>query len=125
MSSLISWYASLICPLSPFSRSLIIAVVVLLAIGHMRIMTVAARWLRNPELGLSRRSAVTFLIAAHFDAALVAAFAIFHGAAEAQCGYASGLVLLRTALPLGAAASMALYAWAAFLPVLRHSSPSS
>jgi hypothetical protein len=112
-----SAYASFICPLSPLMRSLIVAAVVLLALVHIRLMSMLERWLSlAPPGAASRRFIVMLLAGAHVDAALVAGFGAFNAAAEASCGTPAAGATLRLMLPMAGALAMVLFAWILLLP---------
>jgi hypothetical protein len=119
--SIISFYASLICPLSPFARSLIIAILILLALVHVRIMYMVEGWLAS--MGPSPRLALALLIGAHVDAAIVAGVGLLHIAAEATCQVPSRWPIARAALVLAGALSMVSFAWILFGPRIRASAP--
>jgi hypothetical protein len=121
----VSWYVSLICPLSPLARSLIIAAVVLVSLVHIRLMFMVERWIGMAPGQLSRRMVLSLLIGAHIDAGLVAGFGVFHALAEGRCGSAAPGMLIRLLLPLGAAAAMVLFAWRLLVPHLRHGAGES
>jgi hypothetical protein len=120
MAGLASWYAALICPLSPVARTLIIAVVAMLALAHIRLMYAIEAWIRRERAG--RTMAAVMLGGAGVDAAIVAAFALLQGAAEAHCPVAAAWPVLRVGILLACAAAMALFALILLVPHLRRGS---